>query len=233
MNPIWIIVAIFIGLAVGGSVISVLYERKRTEAWKQVAGELGVQFVGDHNAILNRCGGMRVFQKGYRRRVKNAICGDAGNVRITVADYSFRTRSSSSGTNSGSKSKTHRRTVCVLESHELDVPHCYLRPEVMLFDALGSMFGGQDIDFADDPEFSRAFVLQGDNESAVRELFDAEVRAWFAARKGQRFHFEVRGNTLVFHTGRRRKPQEVREMMQQALEIMRLLGKQDPARNAR
>jgi len=52
-----------------------------------------------------------------------------------------------------------------------------------------------------------------------------DVRAWFAARGGRRFHFEARAGTLVFHTGNRRQPAEAKDLMQQALEIMNLLAK--------
>jgi hypothetical protein len=195
------------------------YQKKRTEAWKKAAEELGIRYLGPQNDVLVRCGQMKLFSRGRSRRVSNAISGDAGDVRITLGDYRYRT-------GSGKNSHTHSYTICVLESDRLDVPGCYLRPEVRFFDALGSLFGGQDIDFSEDPEFSKSYVLQGDNEAAVRKVFDEGVRSWFAARVGRRFHFEARGGTLVFHTGNRRQPAEARDLMQEALEIMNLLAKE-------
>ncbi len=138
-------------------------------------------------------------------------------MRITIGDFRYRT-------GSGKNSSTHHHTICVLSSAQLNVPRCYLRPEVRLFDALGSLLGGQDIDFDDDPGFSNAYVLQGDNEEAVRMLFHDDVRGWFAEHKGRNFHFEAVGDALVFHTGKRRTPQEARALMQQALEILNLLS---------
>ena len=83
--------------------------------------------------------------------------------------------------------------------------------EIFLFDALGQSLGGQDIDFEDDKAFSDAFVLQGDNETAVRDLFDTQVRQWFVAQAARSFFFETRGDTLLFHTGNRRPPREAND----------------------
>ena len=93
-----------------------------------------------------------------------------------------------------------------------------------MFDSLGSLVGGQDIDFADDREFSKAYVLQGDDEQAIRELFNTDVRAWFAERAGRGFQFEAQGKVLLFHQGKRRPPGETHELMKQALEIMKRLA---------
>lgn len=213
-------IAVAVGLVGGVLVLSHWFQRKRTEAWQQAAADLGIQFLGNRSDVLARCAQMKIFSRGQSRRVTNAIAGDAGDVEITLGDYRYTT-------GSGKNRSTHSYTVCVLQSAKLNLPHCYLRPEVRFFDAIGAMLGGQDIDFSDDPDFSRAYVLQGDAEIAVRELFDPDVRAWFAARGGRRFHFEAFANTLVFHTGHRRKPTEAKDLMQQALEIMNLLAKNE------
>jgi hypothetical protein len=219
MEPFWYI---FIGIAVlvvGLIALNAWQQKKRTEAWQRVAGELHIEFLGNNNDVLNRCGGMKLFSRGRSRRFLNAICGDAGDTKIILGDYRFRT-------GSGKNSSTHVYTVCVLQSAQLNVTGCYLRPQISFFDAIGAMLGGQDINFADDETFSRAYVLQGEDEEAIRKLFDTEVRAWFVERSQRHLQFEARGGTLVFHTGRRRKPDEAKQLMGEALDIMNLLAKQ-------
>jgi len=98
-----------------------------------------------------------------------------------------------------------------------------------LYDGLGALFGGQDIDFQEDPEFSAAFVLQGEQEAAIRQTFTAPVRAWFAQQASQRFFFEAQENKLVFHRGKPVPPGESLELMDQALQILRLLAHGAPA----
>lgn len=204
-------------LVIAAIAFSIWSQKKRTEAWQQVADELGIQFRGDQNDVLARCRDMKAFGRGSSQRVKNAVAGDAGDVAITLGDYSYTT-------GSGKNRHTHTQTICVLQSQRLGLPRCFLRPESRLFDAIGAAFGGQDVDFEEDPEFSRAYVLQGEDETAVRRIFGAEVRGWFAARAGSGLQFETRGDTLVFHTGKCRRPGEAKQFMQDALEIMNLLA---------
>lgn len=225
MEPFFVIFLLFGAIAVGGWLINSANERKRTENWRDIATELGIDFLGEVNGILSDYGHLKTFRQGRNRRIRNAIAGDTGDVRITLADFRYRT-------GSGKNSHTHHRTICLLSSPRLNLPHCFLRPEVMFFDALGSLLGGQDIDFDHDPEFSKAWVLQGESETAIRRLFNDDVRAWFAAHKGRNFHFEADRDTLLFHTGKRRQPHEARDLMQQALEILNLLADAEATRSS-
>ena len=206
-------------LVVGVIAIAMWTQQKRKEAWQRVAEELGLPFVDKNNDILGICTSLKVFSRGSGRCFYNAIQGDAGDTRITIGDYQFTT-------GSGKNRTTHVYTMCVLESTTLCTPHCYLRPERAMLDKLGALLGGQDINFEEDPEFSNAYVLQADTELAVRELFDEEIRTWFVERRSERFHFETRSNLLVFHCGRKRKPEDAGLLMQQALELMHLLARQ-------
>lgn len=221
MDILWFFgfMAAIIAFAVVATVISSRNEQKRTEAWKAVAGRPGMQFLGEGNTVLARFGRLKMFQTGRKQRVWNAIAVDSGEIRIVVGDFRFLT-------GSGKNARTHQQTICALESDRFDVPHCRLRPEAKWLDALGSLFGGQDIDFSEDPQFSAAFVLQGEDEPAIRQVFTDDVRAWFAERAGRGFIFEAQGSKLVFHLGKRVPPEEALEFMDQSLQIMKLLAGQ-------
>ncbi len=192
-------------------------QEKRTAAWQRVAADLGLVYVGPGAGLESRFGHLRLFQQGHSRRTTGGITGDSGDMEITVADYRYTT-------GHGRTRHTHVQTVCILRRRWLDLPACSLRPQRRLSDFLGRLFGGQDIDFADDPEFSSAYVLQGENEDAVRALFTPERRARFAAQRGKNFHFEAQADTFLFHTGRRVPPEQTRELMQQAIEMLRVLA---------
>lgn len=219
MDPFWWIVIAIVVFAVISFVGGSIYEKKRAKGWEEIAQKPGMEFLGERNDVLSRYGHMKVFQDGRSRTVKNAISVSSGEVRIVAGDFRF-------VTGSGKHKHTHHRTICVLESAMMNVTHCSLRPERKLLDAIGQKLGGQDIDFDEDPEFSKAFVLQGEDEPAVRELFDASIREWFTERAGRNFHFEALSNTLVFHSGRRVPPSEAPNLMDQAIQIMKLLAKQ-------
>lgn len=218
MEPVFLLIVGGIGLVVVGIIVLARWsEKKRGDGWRQAAEELGIQFAGEQNDVLSRCSAMKIFNRGHSHTFRNAIEGDAGDTRITIGDYRYIT-------GSGKNRSTHSQTVCVLESAGMDAPHCFLRPTVAFFDRIGAMLGGQDIDFADDPHFSRAFVLQGEDEQAIRDLFDDRVRAWFMAQKGRNLCFEAWGNRLVFHRGRLEKPGEARRLLQEALDVLGALA---------
>jgi len=217
MNPVIYVIAAVAVVVIAVVMTARIMAKKRTEAWQRVAGELGIEFLGKANDVLSRYTEIQMFCEGTSRQFTNAILGDAGDVRITLGDHHY-------VTGSGKSQQKHTHTVCILQSDQLRLPHCSLRPEVWLLDAVGSLFGVRDIDFDDDPAFSKAYMLQGEDEDAVRGLFTADVRAWFVAHTKRRLFFEACGDTIAFHTGKRRPPEESRQLMEEALEIMNRLA---------
>ena len=177
---------------------------------------MGLLFSSNHSSVLARFGHLKTFKKGNSKQITNAIIGAVGEMEIAVGDYEYTT-------SRNNRAHTHYQTICLLQSQELRLPHCFLRPEGRLFDFLGGLLGGPDFDFDEDPAFSSAYVLQGDNEAAVRNLFDADTRQWFVARRKENFHFEADHGILLFHMGRRVKPQEARRLMEEAIEILGVL----------
>jgi hypothetical protein len=180
-------------------------EHRRRQAWQALAGELGFKY-SDRNLTLSSWYPFRLFQRGHRRRAENLLSGEAQGRRVFLTDYRYTTGSGGSG------QTTHRVTLCILETPELDLPFFYLRPERFL-DTFGEMFGGQDIDFEDDPAFSRAFVLQGEDEARIREVFTPEVRGFCVRHAEEHLHAEGSGKGVLVHCGRRIKPGEHENLM--------------------
>ena len=83
--------------------------------------------------------------------------------------------------------------------------------------------GGQDIDFEEDPGFSKAFVLQGTDAEATRRLFSAAVRVHLLRWKGRRLELEVAGDTLLLHRGALVKPEDLRELLQDGVDTCNVL----------
>ena len=75
----------------------------------------------------------------------------------------------------------------------------------------------QDIDFAEQPEFSQSFMLSGLDEAAVREFFDQTLLDLFAKDKKVCLQ-STEGAFVFFHKGRR-KPEEIRGCMDQAFTL--------------
>ncbi len=209
MSEDFVGVAIFIGVLifiVGLVYYAWLQEKKRKEAWRKIAASTGFEYYEKAPEILSTYSKLKLFSKGRRHDVYNCLRGSKEEVEIVLADYSY-------VTGSGKNSTTHMQTLCLLSSPELSIPHCFVRKEVKLFDFLGKLFGGQDINFAEDKTFSDAFVLQGEDEGAVRNLFNQQVRNRFSSFKDENIQFEALGNTMIFHRGKYIQPNEVKKML--------------------
>lgn len=211
---ILLIVAAMIGAVALGVGFDRVREKRRAEAWRALASSLGLRFLGADENFELRHPAFKIFSRGRDRKAVNVAEGSSGKTRVCLADYRW--------TTGGGKSRTvHRRTVCVLEREGLALPHFYLRPQGFL-DSVGKLFGGQDIDFPEDPAFSKAFVLQGESEGAARGCFDRRVREWMLSRQAWGLEVEARGGKIVFSGPPHQETRSARALLDMALEFMML-----------
>lgn len=213
----WMVVPIFIAFCALFIIVAARMETRRTEAWKQVAQDIGYEFAERGEiAALPGATAFKIFGYGHDERVKNVVTGAEGPAQVTLCDFQYTT-------GSGKNASTHDQTLCLVDTPEVHVPSCFARPQNRFADAIGRMFGGQDIDFAEDPAFSAAYVLQGKNEGAVRETFDDKVREYFVAHRDKRWVFEASRGQLCLYTQGRLAPDQAASRIADALEILGVL----------
>jgi hypothetical protein len=191
--------------------------RRRTDSWARAAGMLGLAPLVPLE-LPSWASGLSFFKRGRRPKVRAGVAGRTWGVDAVLADYQYTT-------GGGNSQSTHRQTVCVLRDGGLDLPHFLLRPEHGMFDRIGEMFGAKDFDFNEDSAFSQAFVLKGEDEAAVRTLFDPTVRAQLVQAAGTRLFLEGKGETLLLHRGRLLDTERAGELLQQAVQLAPLLRK--------
>jgi hypothetical protein len=192
-------------------------DKRRREAWMAAANDLGLQYSRRDDSIMTTFAGFKLFGFGRRRRTKDILKGKVREGEVVMGDYQY-------VTGHGKHQQLHKQTLCILKSPSFHLPHCFLRKQQRFFDFMGKLFGGKDIDFEDDPEFSKAFVLQGEDEIAVRTAYHPGVRGHFMRYKGTSFTFEAFGDTFLIHNSKTIKPQNARDLLNQALEIAHLFG---------
>jgi hypothetical protein len=143
-------------------------EKKRTEAIQEKARMYGFAFIPNADlGMIPSSNEFYLFSLGYSRRVNNMIRKSASGTDEAIFDYTYFT--------GGGKNRTrHRRTAYLFHSERLRLPAFALRPE-HLFYKIGQLFGYQDIDFKQFPEFSRKFILRGKDQAAIVKLFTQEV----------------------------------------------------------
>jgi len=191
----------FLAFAACALLIGYIYEKKRTEALKLVAKSLGFSFSQKARYQTEpKHQNFQLFSKGHGSKVKNEMWGKRNGTHVSIFGYQYTV-------GHGKHSTTHHQTVVALDCKTLNFPTFELKPENTLH-KIGQVFGYQDIDFEDSPEFSRKYLLRGDNEAKIRQLFTPRVIRFFESN--QSLCIEAQNNILIFYKPSKRcKPDEI------------------------
>jgi hypothetical protein len=221
MMPALLPWAVFAAVLAGGAVAGVVAGRRRREALEHYCLTHGYRFEAERpGAEAGLAGSFSLFGKGRHRRWGATITGRIGGASFTAFEYSYMT-------GGGSNNRRHRLTVMVWDLQETTLPRFRLVPENAL-NRLAQRFGAQDFDFADDPEFSRSYQLQGDDEAAVRKLFAPSRRAYLTtpAPDGSRpppHHVAGAGRQLLWwRVGGLPKPDQLDQLLAEGERLRRL-----------
>jgi len=190
-------------------------ERERTQYMQAIANQLRWNFadVAPWNMITN-LDYFTLFNQGHSKQIKNFMYGEANGVKAAMFDYVY-------VTGSGKNRTTHFQTVTYLEPANLRAPYFSLRPEGF-FTKIMTAFGYQDIDFGQRPEFSKRYLLRGQDEMAIRQAFNDQLLSFFETYQGT--SVDAGNNQLfVFRASYRCQPQEAQNQLALALNILNLL----------
>ncbi len=124
--------------------------------------------------------------------------------------------------------KTKRRwqnTVVCLRFDGPELPRFVLSPE-SVWHKVGAWFGAQDIDFEHHEAFSSRYILRGENEPAIRELFNDGVLDFYARNPG--LTTEGMSHTLLHYRHNQCVPSDqLRSFLSEALEVLSLYRSHD------
>ena len=157
------------------------------------------------------------FTVGRSRKWGHTISGIRNQSAFTAFEYRWTT-------GSGKSSHTHWIGGIVWERERAVFPKFTLSPEGWV-SRLGQIFGMQDIDFVESPEFSRMYQLKGPDEPLIRQLFSTEIRRFFEATPNQ--HVAGGGPFLFwFKHGQLPSIDELDEWLEQGDHVRRRFFKQ-------
>lgn len=205
----------FAAIAILVFYLNYLWEKKRTEAMKQVADEMGFDFVGSpDSSMFAEVGGLYLFEQGHSKRFGNLMSGEANGMELRLFDYWYTT-------GSGKSKSTHVQTVVCFLLYNAGLPPFSMRPQ-NFFHTIGTWFGYQDINFESHPQFSSYYLLRGNNEEAVRQLFTQQALDHFETIKGT--CVEGGGDVLVcYRAAKRTDPKELRTLMEEGFKALAAL----------
>ena len=169
------------------------YDKKRTNQLARIASDLKLSFNPECRKTIFESISFGIFNYG---RVYNMMHGEVDNAEFAIFDHKYKT--SGSGDNPGS---TYEQTAIYFKSTNLKLPRFTLSPED-LWDKIGSAFGNQDIDFPTHPDFSKRFLLRGEDETKIRALFTDKLLNFFNSQ--QNITVEGGGNQLILYRDEKR-----------------------------
>ncbi len=190
-------------------------QKRHREAMRELAWRQGYDFSERDDALRDQliAMGFPLFQPGHSKRLINVMRTRLERSEVYIFEYYYTT-------GGGKNSHTHGQTVLLFEKSEVNLPVFRLRPEG-LTERLAQAFGKHDINFPDNPLFSKKYYLQGDNEDAVRVLFSGSLQDLLTAKTG--LCLEGRGNVLLYYRhGKVLKPEQIPGFVDEGLEVWRL-----------
>ncbi len=189
-----------------------LIAAKRTRDLSVVACQLSFQFVPQgHDKFHQSLEEFHLATLGVRQRLSNLMHGKIERTDVVVFDYEYVIPA-------GKNSRTVSQTVIWLQRRGTKRTEFALRPE-SFWNALGTWIGHGDINFESHPTFSHDYLLRGDDEGAVRELFTEDVLTFYEQHSA--LSTEGAGNKLlVYRSGVRLKPGDVGAFLKEALQLL-------------
>jgi hypothetical protein len=205
---------VVIGIIIVVAVVAHQKEKERTQQMQAVAAHLGWAFAPNPPlAMIPNFNHFSLFSYGHSKNIKNMMYGEANGVKAAVFDYVY-------VTGSGKHRHTHHHSVVYLEPQQLRIPYFSLRPEGFMHKLI-SAFGYQDIDFTHRPDFSKNYLLRGQDEQAIRMMFHDNLLSFYEVNQG--VCTEGGGNQLlIYRENFRVQPQDVQQYVGWGLGVMNL-----------
>jgi hypothetical protein len=183
----------------------------RQEAMQKVATELGLVYQqvrpGDYDG---RIGKYKLIQYGRNRQSSNFILATTDELSLLIFDHQYTT-------GSGKSKHVHRQTIAWVIGKQLQTPQFMISPESW-FSRIADLFTKNDIDIPGDPEFSKKFLLIGENSDQIRQFFDLNRRQ--SLMKINMSTIECFPGELMFYRpNQQTDPAQLKSLMNEAFEI--------------
>jgi hypothetical protein len=176
-------------------------EKKRLEAWKKLARKLNFNFCENITYQLQQFPKLPSFTRGRNHKLTNAIECKKNRATIIVSDFSC-------AFGSNNNRQGHSETICILRADDLEIPYCELSRKKPLLPLISK----KGIEIPDDLNFTENFILFGENEAKIQQLFTKELRAAFYKFHQDKVNFEGNKNTIILSYDKNLDPEDSYEI---------------------
>lgn len=166
---------------------------------RKIAEDIGMDFYeSDDSGLIDYLNDFKLFSQGRSKKIKNMLISVDGEEKLDTRVFDYRYV-----TGHGKSTRRHNQTVFYLHSEKLGLPHFMLRPE-NFFHRVGKFLGmPDDINFEEYPEFSKKYLLKGEQEDAIRSAFKDDLLHFFTVEKN--WTLEGRKYSLIFYANGQRQ----------------------------
>ena len=172
------------GVLILVAIVQYMIDEKRRKGIQEYCSRHGLMFHENAESVPTVSYSFSLLaEKGHTNKWITEMAGQRGDFTFSIFEHYY-------VSGHGKHRHTHTDTICVVTKPGVDMPQFFVRDENMILDSLGKLFGGQDINFNEDPTFSGAFVLQGMSEASIREFFNRKVRATFVNNRTKGYKYE-------------------------------------------
>jgi len=191
-----------------------LREKNRSKQLQALATTLGLEFAPAPQPLTTaHFETFSLFTQGRDRTAWNIMSGQTEDEQLMLFDYRYTV-------GHGKNKSTVKRTVVCIDSPHLDLPQFEIRPETW-FDKITQLFGAQEVDLENFPEFSRRYYLVGHPKQVTQLFAEPLVKKFVALRDVAAAGL---GSRLIFYRlGHRASVENFRRLMEDAYEVYAIL----------
>ena len=188
----------------------------RRRKMARLCREWNMQFDAMYNGSIARCLEATKLCGGKPLgHIDNTMTCEVDDTRIAVFDYEAYSPAYAE------RSDQARQTIAMLLPSRQNFPVFQMRPETLAAKLL-TAFGPRDIDFECHPRFSSHYVLQAENETLVRKIFDEPLLDLLSLHPGWWIEANRRG-LIIYRKGKLMNADQIWAAMDLAVKLAKLL----------
>ena len=183
---------------------------RRSENLRKIAIDLNIPFYpkGD-DSLYDHLEYFHLFSMNSKSRITNMLHQEDEETELAFFDFTFEIGGG------GSYGTRYQQSVVYFCSHKLDLPQFVLQPEKK-FHQFGDL---QDIDFSSHTKFSDDYLLQGNPEESVRNLFNEQLLNFFESKPG--LCVEGGANQMLFYRlNERISPNKLSQFLEEGMQVL-------------